>query len=534
MAIFAPMLRKLIGYLDSQPNIWVIAFIFLLFAAFFTHLGMNPIMADEPTRAVPAMEMILSGDYIVPTINGVLYYNKPPFYTWILVLLFQLTDDWSEWMVRLPAVLFLLIYAYTMYRLFRIHSSHETALMVAIMFLTFGRMLIYDSFLGHIDIFYSWISFLGIYAIYHFYLQERYYLLFVTVYTCTAVGFLSKGLPSLVFTALSLGTFFLWKRNVLKLFSLAHIAGIAVFILLAGTYYFLYFQQNPDIEGYISNLWSESSKRTVAEKSWWSSISHLVLFPFDQAYHLLPWSLFAVYLFPKSFWTLIRKDNFAIFCGLMLMANIIIYWLSPDTRPRYLFMLYPFVLYFVAKAYTERTSSYLWLEHLLGGIAVLLSVSPVAVFWVRSLHDIPFLYVKVCLLVLLLSSFTIIYWLLPAKRWILLACILLVFRLGFDWFVFPYRYKADPERAAKDFGLEVARISKGEDLYLLPGFEFNHHLTYYICRERKEILLQKAAIVPGKFYICAEDQLQGLQYDTYYQFYTRSGNRPLRLVKFNR
>ena len=61
-------------------------FLLLLFAlpAFFINLGLLPLFADEPTRANVALEMILSGNYSVPTIGGEYYYNKPPFYNWIL------------------------------------------------------------------------------------------------------------------------------------------------------------------------------------------------------------------------------------------------------------------------------------------------------------------------------------------------------------------------------------------------------------------------------------------------------------------
>ena len=56
----------------------------LIIPALLYNLGIVPFYAEEPRRATVAMEMILRGNWIAPTINGNLYHLKPPVFNWIL------------------------------------------------------------------------------------------------------------------------------------------------------------------------------------------------------------------------------------------------------------------------------------------------------------------------------------------------------------------------------------------------------------------------------------------------------------------
>ena len=84
-----------------------------LLVIFLVNLGLLPLFADEPTRAVVALEMMYSDNYWVPTINGDYYYRKPPFYNWIIASLFGITGSKSEFIFRLPSVIPLFLFGMT-------------------------------------------------------------------------------------------------------------------------------------------------------------------------------------------------------------------------------------------------------------------------------------------------------------------------------------------------------------------------------------------------------------------------------------
>ncbi|MEL7375863.1 MAG: glycosyl transferase, partial [Bacteroidota bacterium] len=72
------------------PRWLIIIFGLLLLPALLWNLGIMVFIDDEAIRALVAQEMIWSGDYLVPTMHGDPYLNKPPLWNWILTLSFWL------------------------------------------------------------------------------------------------------------------------------------------------------------------------------------------------------------------------------------------------------------------------------------------------------------------------------------------------------------------------------------------------------------------------------------------------------------
>ncbi|MBK6947213.1 MAG: glycosyltransferase family 39 protein [Haliscomenobacter sp.] len=99
---------------------------------------------DEAIRALVALEMDLSGNYITPTLHGAFYYNKPPLFNWILLLFFRLSGQFDELTARLPTVLALLGYGLTVFLGFRKQYSLRTGFLAAFTLITCGRILFWD------------------------------------------------------------------------------------------------------------------------------------------------------------------------------------------------------------------------------------------------------------------------------------------------------------------------------------------------------------------------------------------------------
>ena len=68
---------------------------------------------EEPRRALPAVHMLRSGDWLVPRVGSQPYLRKPPLLNWAIALSCKLTGGPSEWAVRLPSVLATLALALT-------------------------------------------------------------------------------------------------------------------------------------------------------------------------------------------------------------------------------------------------------------------------------------------------------------------------------------------------------------------------------------------------------------------------------------
>ncbi len=115
-----------------------------------------PLIGDESIRALVSLEMMLSGDYLSPTLTGELYFNKPPLYNWIIIVFYKIFNSNSEFVTRLPSTIFLLVYCVSIFLWVKSILGKQAGFIASLMFLTCGRILIYDSMLGLIDITYSW------------------------------------------------------------------------------------------------------------------------------------------------------------------------------------------------------------------------------------------------------------------------------------------------------------------------------------------------------------------------------------------
>ena len=513
---------------NSTPALYLL-FIALLFIALFLHLGMQPLTADEPTRAVVAMEMDYSGNHIVSTINGEYYYRKPPLFNWLMLGVMKISGRNDEFILRLTAVIPLLLFCLHLFLYLRKYVKERTAFLAAVMMLTCVRMLLYDSVLAHIDILYSWLTFWSFIVIYENFKKEKYYKLFLLSYFICALTFLLKGLPTFLFQGLTLGALFFFRKRFSKLFTLAHLSGIAVFMLIVGGFFYIYSKQN-SLYGWVDQLWDQSAQRTVLDKSWYDSFIHIFKFPIDHIGHLAPWSLLAIPCFSRSFIRKVKENDLVSYLALVLVVNIPVYWLSPGYYPRYLFMLYPIVFLLIAYAReTMDTSKYSSVIRVFFGVAVLLvAVGTLSVNFLPL--EIPGkLWTSVLLMLLMLAAG--IFLLRDKMNWpAWLGISLLLFRIGFDLYVFPERAKNGHTAKYKRAALQIAELAQGHELYLYNSI--NDDETYYIERARKSILRRAKSIDTTSWYIVYPPECPKIPHDSIFAFPIEWEQRTMEIVRF--
>src|SRR5689334_1561876 len=108
----------------------------LCLPAFLINLGNIAFIGDEGIRTLVALEMKLSGHYLVPTLNGEGYYNKPPLFNWFILLVSGLFGRFGEWPTRLTTLIFLGLFSWTVYISSRKHFDRLTSVSLAFMLLT--------------------------------------------------------------------------------------------------------------------------------------------------------------------------------------------------------------------------------------------------------------------------------------------------------------------------------------------------------------------------------------------------------------
>jgi 4-amino-4-deoxy-L-arabinose transferase-like glycosyltransferase len=512
-----------------EKNPGKVFFILLLLAvpAFFINLGLQPLFADEPTRANVALEMILSHQYAIPTIAGEYYYNKPPMYNWLLAASYLISSGFSEFVTRLPAMIPLFLFAITIfYAASYFLKDKRIGAVSGISSLIYGRMISYDSMIGHIDILYSWLTFISFMAIFYFFQKKKWFLLFFISYTITAITFLMKGLPSIVFQGITLITLLVYSKNFLKLFSWQHIISGIVCLLIIGMYFYNYSLYNPNLATYFNTMWDQSSQRTALQTDVLKTVSYVLLFPFDQLWQLFPASPLMLFCFHRDFIKGIRQNPFLTYSAFIFIANILVYWASPETRPRYILMLYPLLLIIWTHAYFTYRNSYPFLSKIFNASLLILCLLvtlfiPAALF--AGLEEfVSNLYLKV---VLIFSCCLFLTWnIYRSKEYkiIYFLAFMIMLRLAFSWFVLPHRYEHGSSRHEKDLATDAGKISKGQPFYL---YQYHPHVLKLPLHHKYIFYIERTRMQPINF--TETDSLPGY----YFTFDRKLSNPSARLVK---
>lgn len=451
-----------IGSANLEQKNLLIAIAVLIPLAFFLNLNSYQLLFEEPRRALVALEMILSDNWLVPTTNGELYYNKPPLYNWVLIFFINLLGT-AEWVIRLPSVLSLFATAFLHYLINRKYIGEKSAILSALFYITSADILFFFSLLGEIDLFYAFIVYSQGLLIFHFYQKKEWHWLYLSSYLLASAGILTKGIPSLFFQGITLLVIFILNKDLKRLFSKWHLAGILLLAITSGGYFYVYSLQH-DVGPYLARLFTETFSRTALEKNSTDNFRHLFNFPVMLIKISAPWFLLFLLTFRENWKEKLRKNAFLNFCLWFCLTNGFLYLLSPGTRERYLYMFFPFIYAILAHS-LQRMYVLRWIKkfYFFIGIAVVAGLIGMGVFALTISFIVP----SVFCFILALAIAAVLYYIRLNSSYVhLLASviIILVARIGFDLVVLPTKKQNDPYRNDAQI---MARLIGDEPLYLM-------------------------------------------------------------------
>lgn len=362
---------------NERQIFWIL--ISLLVFSLFWRLNSYPLYMEEPRRAIIALEMYFSGDWLAPTINGEPYYRKPPLYNWMIAGFFTLFKSTDEWVVRLTSVLSLLGLGLVHFNISKKLFSKRLAMWSTLVLLTFGDLYLYFSRLGEMDVFFSLLMYPVVILPFYYLKQGRSWLLYTVPFFLTGLGFLAKGLPAFAFLGISFLVPIIAQKSWRRLYDPRLILSLVALAVPIGLYAIAYSQQG-DLEQFWNVLFSESADRAGSNVS--DILWHLVTFPLDTLKNLLPFSLLLFFIKKSVF-----KHPVVRVLAFLFLVNYVIYWIVPGGRGRYVYPLFPLaaiILAFIAFEGKEKLMSVLqgkagkWLNRivLIAGFFVLILALP--------------------------------------------------------------------------------------------------------------------------------------------------------------
>ena len=488
--------------------------------ALFINLGSYPLFLEEPRRALITLEMYLSDRWMVPTQFGEAYFKKPPIWNWVLLCSHWIFGDFSEWSIRFFGVVSFLWMGIITWWLGDKYVNFSFGVHAALLVLTMSDALFYLTVVsGEIDLFYSLITYAGIVLI--FFLREKgeYAWMFFLGYVFAAIGCLTKGLPSMVFLGVTL-LIALWDGYRLKkLWSRGHLLGMVSFAGIVGWFAWSY-SEHGEVTQFLTTLWTESRDKTaVGSFDLGGFLYHLVVFPFETLKNILPGGVLLIFALRKDFWDQLRSHRLIRFSFWVTGANIALYWLSPKTGSRYLYMLYPFILIVLLYAF-QNTSARSWRHAAFKGIGLVI----LGLFFVASMtypfvltDHVPKGAMTVSLVVASVMP-VLIYGFLKLKQWRLLMIMIgfLLIRVVFDFSVHQIRTEASPMQEDKLRGIQLAEIAKGNSIFIYQDTRISFTSAFYATRESQSIIQRTDEVAKEGLYLVREDLLGVRARDVYY------------------
>ncbi len=216
---------------------------------------------DEGRYAEIAREMLASGDFLTPQLNGLPYLEKPPLVYWLTALSFALFGA-TEWSARLVPALSAVGGVWAVFwlanRFWDPLTAFWSGMVTATSFGYFimGRILTLDMALTCCL---TW----GV-ALAYVSLREANRRLLCWAYVVLGLGVLTKGLVALVLPVLIWATWLLWERRWRAWQYFWHPGGAVVLVLLVLPWHLLVAWQNPEFWRYF--FWEEHIQRFLTPR----------------------------------------------------------------------------------------------------------------------------------------------------------------------------------------------------------------------------------------------------------------------------
>jgi 4-amino-4-deoxy-L-arabinose transferase-like glycosyltransferase len=212
----------------------ILAFSYLLL---FYNLGAYSLKEpDEGRYAEIPREMAILGDYVVPHLNFVRYFEKPPLLYWVTALSYKAFGR-SEWSFRFPNALFALLTVLATYffaaRRFTERCAFLSSAMLLSSFIFFAMAHIVT-----IDMLFSFLLFASLLCFHEFYVSGRKRFLYL-FFSALALAVLAKGPAALILLAVTIVLFLLAERRLSFLKEMASARGVLLFAVIAVPWFVL-------------------------------------------------------------------------------------------------------------------------------------------------------------------------------------------------------------------------------------------------------------------------------------------------------
>lgn len=296
---------------------------------------------DEGRYAEIAREMVATGDWVTPRLNGVLYFYKPPLLYWLEASAIAVGGTSLIALRFWPAALAILGIAGTYLAARRLHGRLAAQFSAGILgttalYFALGQLIILDM---AVSVFISLALFLFYLALHEEEARPRRWL-FYLFYLCVALAVLSKGLMGILIPGAIIFLWFLLLNQWARLRRLHLVTGSLLFLAVALPWHVLAALHNPDwfsfyiIHEHFLRYLSDVSDRS--QPFWY----FFVLLPLG----FIPWVVFLPQALKNAFaggWQARQSQSAFWYYGIWVCFVLLFFSSSKSKLIPYILPVYP-------------------------------------------------------------------------------------------------------------------------------------------------------------------------------------------------
>jgi 4-amino-4-deoxy-L-arabinose transferase-like glycosyltransferase len=368
--------------LNARAYWWVLA---AAIPIFFLYLGANSIWdANEAFYVETPRQMVHSGDYVTPTFNGQLRFNKPVLSYWIVAGLYRLFGE-SVTVERAGIAMGAMALIIATVAIGRALRSPATGALAAIVVATAPRVIWFSRRI-FIDVYLT--AFLAI-ALACFVLAQRgthrrAYL--VGMYVALGFGVLTKGPVAVVLPAIVCVAWLALRRRLRDLTSMMLGPGILIILLIVVPWYVAVYRVHgwgPIVGFFVGeNVSRYTSAMTPAGRGPWFYLPVLLgdLFPWAP---LVVVPLVGIVLAWRRGTSTDAPAALRQLLWIWIVAFVAIFSFSQTKEDLYIFPIAPAVAVLVADALVDHVTTHVrgWIGILFVTVTVLLIFAAPALYW---------------------------------------------------------------------------------------------------------------------------------------------------------
>lgn len=384
-----PSLRRSPWY--GERELWLLLLVVSLIYLPWMHLP--PLRGEETRRAMVGINMLETGDWIVPRQQGDPFFlsSRPPLQSWLMAATSRLLGHFDLYAIRLPSVFALLLLLVVLYSYCRQFVRTTGALAAGVAYASMAQVLELGR-TGESDLLFALFVSSSL-LLWHLGYTQKWpaWKVWCVGYAAAALGTMTKGPQAPVYFAASVGLFLLVNRDWRYALTTSHLAGILTYFAIVGAWLIPFAIQMglPGVRHVFTGdvvLYGNLQPATLAK--------HLALYPLEIFACCFPWSLFLLnYAFRDFRKSLGNSQSAVLFLAGALAITFPTVWWVAGAKSRFYMSLYPCIAALVGIAvdrllYAEALPSWIRnarLRFSLGMALVMLLAGPaLLILWWRN------------------------------------------------------------------------------------------------------------------------------------------------------